>query len=148
MAQEIKYSSLQLAFLGDAVYELAVRERALSEVSGHVDKLNRYSKNLSNAVTQAQIADILTGDGLLTEEELAVYKRGRNARSPSVPKSCTPAQYRKATGLEALMAYLFLEGRHERVRQLLAEGAERIGQRAHPPEEEPEEESAHAGSGN
>ena len=128
MTQEIKYSSLQLAFLGDAVYELAVRERALSEVSGHVDKLNRYSKNLSNAVTQAQIADVMTADGMLTDEELAVYKRGRNARSPSVPKSCSPAQYRKATGLEALMAWLFLEGKHERIRELLAVGAERIAQ--------------------
>ena len=126
MSQEIKYSSLQLAFLGDAVYELAVRERALSEISGHVDKLNRYSKNLSNAVTQAQIADILTAEGLLTDEELAVYKRGRNARSPSVPRSCSPAQYRKATGLEALMAWLFLEGERDRIRQLLAEGTERL----------------------
>lgn len=126
MAQEINYSSLQLAFFGDAVYELFVREHVLRNVSGHVDKLNRHTKRLSMAKTQARIADLLTADELLSEEELTVFRRGRNAKSASVPKSCTPVEYRKATGLEALMGYLFLTGRTERIMELLTGAVLRI----------------------
>lgn len=126
MAQEINYSSLQLAFFGDAVYELFVREHVLRNVSGHVDKLNRHTKRLSMAKTQARIADLLTAEELLSEEELTVFRRGRNAKSASVPKSCTPVEYRKATGLEALMGYLFLTGRTERIMELLTGAVLRI----------------------
>lgn len=126
MAQEINYSSLQLAFFGDAVYELFVREHVLKNVSGHVDKLNRHTKRLSMAKTQARIADLLTAEELLSEEELTVFRRGRNAKSASVPKSCTPVEYRKATGLEALMGYLFLTGRTERIMELLTGAVLRI----------------------
>ncbi len=123
MAQKvISPSSLQLAFLGDAVYELYVREHVLTEVSGHVDKLNKHSKKMSMAVTQAKIADILVADGVLTEEELTVFKRGRNAKSASVPKSCSPSEYRRATGLEALMGHLFLEDNKARIKELLSYG--------------------------
>lgn len=115
-------SSLQLAFLGDAVYELYVREHVLDGISGHVDKLNKASKKLSMAVTQAKIADLLVKEERLSEEELSVFKRGRNAKSASLPKSCTPAEYRKATGLEALMGYLFLTDQKERINELLSYG--------------------------
>jgi len=115
-------SSLQLAFLGDAVYELYVREHVLDEISGHVDKLNKASKKLSMAVTQAKIADLLVKEEKLSEEELSVFKRGRNAKSASLPKSCTPAEYRKATGLEALMGYLFLTDQKDRINELLSYG--------------------------
>ena len=126
MAQEITHSSLKLAFLGDAVYELVIRKQAVDAVSGHVDKLNRFTKQYSMAVTQAKIADHLVSSGVLTEEELAVFKRGRNAKSASLPKSCTPAEYRKATGLEALMGFLYLEGRMDRVEELIRTGAEAL----------------------
>ncbi len=126
MAQKINYSALSLAFFGDAVYELYVRERVLKTVTGHVDKLNKYTKKLSMAAAQAQIADLLVADGVLTEEELAVYKRGRNAKSASLPKSCSPVQYRKATGLESLMGYLFLKGEKERIAELIDYGTERL----------------------
>lgn len=122
MAQEIAYSSLQLAFFGDAVYELFVREHVLKTVSGHVEKLNRYSKTFSMAVTQAKIADFLLAGEFLSEEEAAVFRRGRNAKSASVPKSCTPTQYRRATGLEALMGWLFLSGKEERAKELFTLG--------------------------
>ena len=115
-------SSLQLAFLGDAVYELYVREHVLDGISGHVDKLNKASKKLSMAVTQAKIADLLVKEEKLSEEELSVFKRGRNAKSASLPKSCTPAEYRKATGLEALMGYLFLTDQKDRINELLSYG--------------------------
>ena len=126
MAQKINYSALSLAFFGDAVYELYVRERVLKTVTVHVDKLNKYTKKLSMAAAQAQIADLLVADGVLTEEELAVYKRGRNAKSASLPKSCSPVQYRKATGLESLMGYLFLKGEKERIAELIDYGTERL----------------------
>ena len=128
MAQKINTapSSLQLAYLGDAVYELFVREHTLGEVSGHVDKLNKHSKKLSMAKTQAKMIDLLVAEEMLTEEELAVYKRGRNAKSASLPKSCTPAEYRKATGLEALMGHLFLNDRKDRIKELLSYGIDHV----------------------
>ena len=122
MAQEVTHSSLKLAFLGDAVFELIVRQQALDQVAGHVDKLNRYTKQLSMAVTQAKMADYLIEEDVLSEEEQAVLKRGRNAKSASLPKSCTPAEYRKATGFEALMGFLYLEGRIDRAEELIRTG--------------------------
>ncbi|MBR3644350.1 MAG: ribonuclease III [Parasporobacterium sp.] len=124
----MNYSSLQLAFFGDSVYELFVREHVLKNVSGHVEKLNRYSKMFSRAVTQAKIADFLLSEELLSEEEQAVFKRGRNAKSASVPKSCSPVEYRKATGLEALMGYLFLTERKERAEELFLLGITQISE--------------------
>ena len=129
MAQKVNYTSLQLAYLGDAVYELFVREHALKTVTGHVDKLNKESTYFSKAVTQAKIADLLVKEKILTEEELAVYKRGRNAKSASLPKSCSPVEYRKATGLEALMGYLFLEDRKERIGQIMEYGINALMQK-------------------
>ena len=122
MAQKVTCSSLQLAFLGDAVYELFVRELVIKTVTGHVDKLNKQSTLYSMAVTQAKIADYLIKEEILSEEELSVFKRGRNAKSASLPRSCSPAEYRKATGLEALMGYLFLEDQKERIKELLEYG--------------------------
>ena len=78
------------------------------------------------AVTQAKIADLLVKEEKLREEELSVFKRGRNAKSASLPKSCTPAEYRKATGLEALMGYLFLTDQKDRIRELLEYGIEHV----------------------
>lgn len=126
ITKPIAPSSLQLAFLGDAVYELFVREHVLREVAGHVDKLNKASKKLSMAKTQAKIADKLVADGVLKDEELTVFKRGRNAKSASVPKSCTPQEYRKATGLEALMGHLFLSDQKERIAELISYGIGKI----------------------
>ena len=123
MAQEVTHSSLKLAFLGDAVYELVIRKQALDAVAGHVDKLNRFTKQHPMAAAQAKIADYLVSSEVLTEEEQTVLKRGRNAKSASLPRSCTPAEYRKATGLEALMGYLYLEDRMDRVEELIRTGA-------------------------
>lgn len=117
-----EYSPLQLAFFGDAVYELSIRRLALENVNGHVDKLNKKTKQLANAVTQAKIADQLIASDFLSEEEARVFRRGRNAKSASVPKSCTPAEYRKATGLEALMGHLWLQDKQERILEILTFG--------------------------
>ncbi len=118
MAQSI--SSLNLAFIGDAVYELFVREHELKGFSGNLNTLNKMTTKLSKATTQAEIVDIILP--VLSDDEEAIYKRGRNAKSASVPKSCTPAQYRKATGLESLIGQLYLNGQLDRVKEILEYG--------------------------
>lgn len=130
MAQEIKdISSLNLAFLGDAVYELFLREYVVRNYKGNVNALNKKTTEYSKAVTQAIIADILLGktetkDGFLTEEEQTIFRRGRNAKGVSIPKSCTPSEYRKATGFETLIGYLHLQGKKERITEIITYGIE------------------------
>ena len=129
MAQKVsEISSLNLAFLGDAVFELFLREEAVSNHKGNVNALNKRTVEYSKAVTQAKIADILLGkcggDCMLDDEELAVFRRGRNAKGVSIPKSATPSEYRKATGLEALIGYLYLQKKTERITQLITYGIE------------------------
>ena len=127
MAQEIKtLSSAALAFLGDAVYELYIRDMVVHQREGNADQLNHLSKALTNARAQAHLADLLQTS--MTAEELAVYKRGRNMKSLSTPKSCTISEYRRATGLEALMGYLHFHHRPERIRELLNLGISSIEQ--------------------
>ena len=99
-----RLNGAELAYLGDAVLELMAREAA---VSGYV-----------RATAQSDACARI--EGMLTEEELAVFKRGRNSHNLSVPKSASAAQYRRATGLEALFAALYLEGKRDRLRALFA----------------------------
>lgn len=123
MAQKINnMSSAALAFLGDSVYELNIRNRVVNECEGSADELNKKSKALTNAKAQALIANVW--QEMLTEEEMAVYKRGRNFKSISAPRSCSISEYRRATGVEALLGYLFLEGRTERIDELISAGIE------------------------
>ncbi|MBQ9116742.1 MAG: ribonuclease III [Clostridia bacterium] len=105
-----------LAYLGDAVIELKVREMLLSRDVGEVGKMNRIADTLVRATYQSQAMDRLLP--LLTEEENAVYKRGRNTHSHTVPKRAKVSDYRKATGMEALFGFLHLEGRTERLNRL------------------------------
>ena len=113
------YSPLVLAYIGDAVYEILVRTRVVSHGSMQVNKMHKKSASLVKAETQANLAKLLMDD--LTPEESAVYRRGRNARS-------TMIDYRMATGFEALMGYLYLMGRYDRVLKLVHDGFEKIGE--------------------
>ena len=122
MAQEIRTGSAALAFLGDSVFEVAVRSRIVRECEGNAEELNKRSKALTNAKAQAQMAISLMEE--LTEEEMSVYKRGRNLKSLTAPKSCTISEYRRATGLEALIGYLYLEEKTERIAELVRIGIE------------------------
>lgn len=122
--------SLHLAFLGDAVYELILREYAVEHYKGNVDSLNKKKTEYSKAKTQARMVDILLGKAegsecILTEEEQTVLRRGRNAKSVSLPKSCTPSEYRKATGFEALIGYLYLMDQKERITEIITYGIEK-----------------------
>lgn len=125
MAQEISIpSSAALAFLGDSVYEVNIRSRMVHSCEGNADELNKRSKALTNAVAQAHMADFLKSE--MSEEEFAVYRRGRNMKTVSAPRSCSISEYRRATGLEVLMGYLFLLGRQERLDELLNIGIRKL----------------------
>ena len=119
------YSPLVLAYIGDAVYELIIRSRVVNQGSMQVNKMHKRSAGLVKAGTQAALIRAI--EDLLTAEEHAVYKRGRNAKSVTLAKHATMADYRTATGFEALVGWLFLEERFERLTQLVSTGLERIG---------------------
>ncbi len=115
--QEINgFSNLALAHVGDAVFELLCRSYLCSRGQATVDKLHKMTVQLVKAPAQAKFADSLLPH--LTEEELGYYRRGKNAHVHAVPKGATPAEYAKATGLEALFGFLHLSGRDDRANAL------------------------------
>ena len=118
------YSPLTLAFLGDAVYELAVRTVIVARGSQPPKELHRASSRLVKAESQSRMAELLQVE--LTEEEQAVYRRGRNAHPATTARHATTGDYRRATGFEALMGYLYLAGREERMLELIRKGLEAL----------------------
>ena len=110
-------SPLALAFVGDGVYDLFVRERLVCEANRPVKKLNEEKVSIVRCSSQAKLVEKLMP--ILTEEELDVLKRGRNVHTQHIPKNATSADYHSATALEALLGYLYLAGRIERIRELL-----------------------------
>ena len=106
-------SPLTLAFVGDGVYELLVRKRLVEAGSMPPKKLNAHKVEMVRASAQAAVYDGL--EPLLTEDERDMLKRGRNAHTGSVPKNAQLADYRKATGVEALFGFLYLKGDRERL---------------------------------
>jgi len=109
---------VSLAFYGDAVYEVAVRERLVREGIGKPDKLHRETVRQVCASYQAAAARRI--EPLLTETESDVFRRGRNASGVKAPKNADVLEYRLATGLEALIGFLALRGETERIKELLA----------------------------
>lgn len=105
-------SPLNLAYIGDAVFELYVRNRLISSRES-VNKLHKKAKAIVSAEAQAKMYGLISE--LLTGEELAVMKRGRNAKSFTTAKNASISAYRHATGIEALFGYLFLKGEHDRL---------------------------------
>ena len=115
--QEINaISNLGLAHMGDCVFEILCRGYLCAKGGRNVGNLHRDTINMVNATSQAKFMDKLLPH--LTEEELAFYRRGKNAHVHAVPKSCTPAEYAKATGLETLFGALYLAGNTERLNEL------------------------------
>lgn len=116
--QPRQLSPLNLAFIGDCIYEILVREALVCEANRPVNELHHESVKYVSAKAQteayAKIKD------MLTEEEMAQFKRGRNAKVGHSPKSATDAEYHTATGIEALFGYLYLSGKTERIKQLFA----------------------------
>ena len=111
-------SSIGLAHMGDAVYELLVRTWLCAHGKATGKGLHRATVALVCAPKQAELAQRILP--LLTEEEQAVFRRGRNANVHSIPAHASRAQYQQATALEALLDWLHLSGRHDRVEQLFA----------------------------
>jgi ribonuclease-3 family protein len=109
-------SPLTLAFVGDGVYDLLVREYLVKEANRPVGELNKIKVSMVNCKSQAKYAQMLMPQ--LTETEIAVYKRGRNATTQNTPKNSTPADYHSATGLEALFGYLYLNNELSRIKEL------------------------------
>ena len=108
-------SPLVLAFLGDAVFELMVRAKLVARGNAPIGQLHRWS--VEHVCAAAQAAGVHAVQSFLTEEELAVYKRGRNTHN-NTPKNADPVQYRCATGLETLFGYLYVMERHDRAKEL------------------------------
>ena len=121
------YSPLTLAWLGDAVYELVIRSYIAGQGNAPVDKLHHKASSLVKAQTQSEMAYAIRDQ--LSEEELAVYKRGRNAHSYTRAKNASMSDYRRATGFEALMGYLYLTGRYERMLALIRTGVQGLENR-------------------
>lgn len=109
--------ALQLAYVGDTVYDLYVRTMLVHESSATAHKLHLQSS--SYVCAQAQAAAYHKIENILTEEEKAAFHRGRNAHSGTVPKNASVSDYRIATGLETLLGYLYLSGREERITELM-----------------------------
>jgi ribonuclease-3 family protein len=108
---------VSLAYLGDTVYDLFVRTYMVKNKLGTISTLHNYASSMVNAKAQAIAAEYLMD--FLTEEEKAIYRRGRNAKSGGVPKNMEVADYRKATGIEAVLGYLYVLGRQQRLNELM-----------------------------
>ena len=114
------YSPLTLAYIGDGIYDLIIRTLVVRHGNCQPNKLHKETSNLVKAAAQSELIDRIMEE--LTEEELAVYKRGRNAKSYTMAKNATMKDYRKATGFEALMGYLYLKNETERMVSLIKLG--------------------------
>ena len=117
-AQARQMNPVVLAFVGDAVYTLLVRERLAVSSGEKAGRLNKRASELVSAHGQSGALERILP--LLTEEELAVFKRGRNAHVHTIPPSASRVDYLRATALECLLGYLYLSGRRERVNALFA----------------------------
>lgn len=115
-AQIDAISNLGLAHMGDCVYEMLVRSYLCAEGNKTVAQLHKQTITMVKATYQAAFVDKMLP--LLTEDEMTYYRRGKNSHVHAVPKSATPAQYAKATGLEAMFGYLFLSGKKERANEI------------------------------
>ena len=111
---------LILAHIGDAIYEVVVRTVTLSKGNRPIEKVHKDAIHYVNAKAQADAAGVLLP--ILTEEEADIYKRGRNAKSATKAKNASIGDYRKATGFEALMGYLYLKGETARMLELIEKG--------------------------
>ena len=117
-------SPLVLAYIGDSIFDLVIKTYLLDTKGNmQVNKLNRFASNIVNAQSQSEMIGII--EPLLSPAEEAVYKRGRNAKSYTSAKNASISDYRRATGFEALMGYLYLEGEYERMIHLIKAGLDK-----------------------
>lgn len=116
----VNYPPITLAYIGDAIYEIIIRTYVVINTNTQVNKLHKMTSSLVKAKTQSDMIKSLYDE--LTEEELRIFKRGRNAKSVSVAKNASVTEYRTATGFETLMGYLYLNNESERMMELIKKG--------------------------
>lgn len=121
-ADAAEYSPLTLAYIGDCVYELIIRTTLVNAGNAPVDMLNRKASRLAKAGTQALMADAVLESGMLTDSEEAAYRRGRNANTSTRAKNATVADYRRATGFEALIGWLYIQKSFDRIMEIVSAG--------------------------
>lgn len=119
------YSPLTLAYIGDGIYDLVIRSIVVGEGNTSANQLHRRTSGMVKAKAQSDMIEALLPD--LSPEEEAVYKRGRNAHSATMAKNATVSDYRRATGFEALMGYLYLKNEFARMIELVRIGLDRTG---------------------
>ena len=119
-----EYSPLTLAYIGDCIYDLVIKSLVINAGNKQVNKLHQETSNLVQASTQSLM--MRTMQEHLTEEEHAVYKRGRNAKSVSPAKNQSITDYRRATGFEALLGYLYLKKDYKRLLDLVKIGLDSL----------------------
>ena len=117
------YSPLTLAYIGDSIYDLIIRTMLVEKGNAQVNRLHQRASKLVKAVAQKDLVHAIME--LLTEEELGVFKRGRNAKSVTTAKNASVTDYRTATGFEALIGYLYLTEQLDRILYLVKEGLAR-----------------------
>lgn len=124
--QDIRgYSPLTLAYIGDAVYDLVIRTLVVERANRPANELHRITVKYVSATAQAKMADVLMDR--LTEEERAVFRRGKNSKPHTMAKNATAAEYLKATGFEAVIGFLYLADQTDRLLSLIRTGIEESG---------------------
>ena len=117
--QTIEINVLVLAYLGDTIYENYVRKYLIGKGIGNVNDLQKESINYVSAKSQAKFLQDMLDNNFLSEEEISVVKRARNYKTTSHPKNCDIVTYKYATGLESLIGYLDLEGKKDRIDEIM-----------------------------
>lgn len=112
------FSPLTLAFLGDGVYDLLIRDYLVSQGNRPVGELNRLKVSVVCCQSQSRAMKKLLDENFLTEEEISVYKRGKNTAVNNVPKNATSMDYHNATGFEALLGFLYLQKKTDRIMEI------------------------------
>ncbi len=115
-SKTVNYSGLNLAYIGDAVFEILVRTYVVTSYNSTVNQMDKLSRSYVKASAQAKVYHKLME--ICTEDEIAILKRGRNAKSYTSAKNASTTDYRHATGVEALFGYLYLEGKIDRLHTL------------------------------
>lgn len=117
-------SPLVLAYIGDSIYDLVIKTWVIEQGNMQVNKLNKKTSSIVKAESQSAMIGVI--EPMLSEHEEAVYKRGRNAKAYTSAKNASIGDYRRATGFEALMGYLYLSGQYERMMELVKAGLESL----------------------
>ncbi len=124
-AKDIRsYSPLTLAYIGDAVFDVIIRSILVSRGNTQVNNLHKRACAIVKAQTQADFADVLMDD--FTEDEMNIYRRGRNSKPHTKAKNASTMEYLEATGFEAVIGYLYLTGNMDRICELINKGADML----------------------